>query len=93
MTVHAAAWTGMRPILSLPTSRVPPGNPRGWQLLRLAYLAARRKVKAVLVADRSHNLSADRLICAAWLPCRFLREAPEWGVLEDWVHGNRAMQR
>src|SRR2546423_6273621 len=29
MTAPAAAWTGTRPTSSPPTSRAPPGNPRG----------------------------------------------------------------
>ena len=60
MTGPAAAWTGMRPTSSPPTSRVPPGKPGGWELFRLAATAARRKVKAVMVTDRSLNLSANR---------------------------------
>ena len=60
MTGPAAAWTGMRPTSSPPTSRVPPGKPGGWELFRLAATVARRKVKAVMVTDRSLNLSANR---------------------------------
>ena len=48
MTAPEAAWTGMRPTLSPPMSRVPPGNLRGLELFRLAAAAARRKVKAVI---------------------------------------------
>ena len=48
-TGPAAAWTGTPPTLSPPTSRVPPGSPRGaWELFRLAAAAARRKLAAVI---------------------------------------------
>jgi hypothetical protein len=48
MTGPAAAWTGTRPTSWLPTSRVPPGTPRGLGLFRLAAMAVRRKVSAVI---------------------------------------------
>jgi integrase len=48
MTGRAAAWTGTRPISWPLTSRVPSGNPRGLGLFRLAAMAVRRKVPAVI---------------------------------------------
>jgi hypothetical protein len=48
MTGPAAAWTATRPTTSPPTSRVPPGNPRGQEHLhRLPATAARRKLTTV----------------------------------------------
>ena len=42
MTAPAAAWTGMRPTSSPPTSLAPPGNSHLLVAVRLAATAARR---------------------------------------------------
>jgi hypothetical protein len=48
VTRRLCTWTDTRPTSWPPTSRVPPGNPRGLRLFRLAAMAVRRKVSAVI---------------------------------------------
>jgi hypothetical protein len=60
----AAAWTGTRPTSWPPTSRVPPGNPRGLGLFRLAAMAVRRKVPAVFGHEPRPQPEREPPICA-----------------------------
>jgi site-specific recombinase XerD len=67
MTGRVAAWIGTRLISSRPTSRAPPGNPRGlaWGLFRLAAAAARREVNTVIGHGQQHRSEREPPICAA----------------------------